>query len=210
MVYPPTKCGSKESSTPTSRFLYLTSSWLMLNTNTDRLIIFLVLYPKAHPAVILHPHQSLLETLCTSTPINTRIMRVKGTYLVVWSEGKWCHLRKFAGNQLRNALYLVRHSECLLVPAETNLLPNMLQHCMHCAVDQVDSDDDDFASDELYTNPIRHNNTPIPPTPPPVPPEISTPIEVLENTTSVADLGWKSYFHSFEVSYFCLSKIRDG
>ena len=132
--------------------------------------------------------------------------RARDRYLVTAVEGEWCHLRKFAGSQLRKAIYPVKNSECLLVSEDSNLHSGFPQ----CHPDDSDSDPEENTnqkpeehsirqlpvSPEHYHDPLSSEHSlasPLPPdstlSPPPVPTEISTPISVHENTNSESDLN---------------------
>eukprot|EP00794_Sanderia_malayensis_P001407 gene1407-1555_t len=111
-------------------------------------------------------------------------------YLVTAVEDQWCHLRKFTGNQLRNALCKAKPLKCLLVPTDTNirLLPEQ-----QCLVDDVDSgDDDNFSCSPEETRPSTCQGPPSPtmsipplPCPPVVPPEIAAPLPTDDQDTSL-------------------------
>jgi hypothetical protein len=45
--------------------------------------------------------------------------KARNRYLVVSTDGEWCQIRKFVGNQLRQSSYKVRKSECYRVPSSS-------------------------------------------------------------------------------------------
>ena len=44
--------------------------------------------------------------------------RARDRYIVTFTDGPWCDIRKFTGSQLRNKSYRVKQSECYKVPSE--------------------------------------------------------------------------------------------
>ena len=90
--------------------------------------------------------------------------RPRDRYLVVSVEHPWCNIRKFTGQQLRNASYRVKMTECYKVPSTyTPSYPSG-------ALD--DSDSDCSISDDSMI-PVTHHQAP--PTPPEIPVQISSP-----------------------------------
>ena len=86
--------------------------------------------------------------------------RARDRYIVVSTEPTWCLIKKFAGNQLRQASYKVKKSECYLVPSQ--------------AFDRTGSESDCASDDDVDYLPNAHL-MPEPPEPPDIPLEIMAP-----------------------------------
>ena len=86
--------------------------------------------------------------------------RARDRYIVVSTEPTWCMIKKFAGNQLRQASYKVKKSECYLVPSQ--------------AFDRTGSESDCASDDDVDYLPNAHQ-MPGPPELPDIPLEIMAP-----------------------------------
>ena len=65
--------------------------------------------------------------------------QARSRYLVVSTDGEWCHIRKFSGSQFRSLSYKVRKSDCYKVPDAYAVASNKA-----CAPREEDSDISDF------------------------------------------------------------------
>lgn len=92
--------------------------------------------------------------------------RARNRYLVVSSDGEWCFIKKFTGNQLRASSYKVKCTECYLVESD-------FSHSLPRSSNSIDSDDEE----EGYFQP-RDTNPPVPAEIPPV--LISVPDDIHE------------------------------
>jgi hypothetical protein len=96
------RCGHKEISPQTIRFLY------PINHHTAQ-------------TRTAHQKSCLPAEVCIGDLVYLHRDRDKvhprDRYLVVSVDGTWCNIRKFVGNQLRNTSYRVKRSECYKVPS---------------------------------------------------------------------------------------------
>ena len=71
--------------------------------------------------------------------------RARNRYLVVSTDGEWCQIRKFVGNQLRQSSYKVKNSECYRVPS-----PSPDQFYSH---DSESEEEDEIADPQILESP---------------------------------------------------------
>ena len=62
--------------------------------------------------------------------------KARPRYIVVTTNDDWCHIKKFAGSQLRSSSYKVKLSECYRIPCEAYTAPT--PHPSHMYSDDVD------------------------------------------------------------------------
>ena len=109
--------------------------------------------------------------------------RARDRYLVLSVEREWCYLWKFAGTQLRSAIYPVKVSECVLVPANTNLHPVCLKYNSE-HIESEDKEPTTFSHNPLHLQSNRvhfQHLTPVQALPP-FPHEISAPIMTVNDS----------------------------
>lgn len=121
-------------------------------SDRENLLLQHKLREKNHPSSEKSKHKSGK----TSVPYNVEVgdlvylysdrdkSRARNRYLVVSTDGDWCFIKKFTGNQLRSTSYKVKRDECYLVPKErpSNSYPQTRYNNL------TDDEDDDM----LYTN----------------------------------------------------------
>jgi hypothetical protein len=91
----------------------------------------------------------------------------RSRYLVVSVDRGWCHVRKFAGSQLRSMTYKVRMSDCFRVP--NDIPPRVIGSTSNC-----DSDEEFVTPLTVHPSPNASDSLPQRPPPPPVVPPLLT------------------------------------
>ena len=86
-------------------------------------------------------------------------LRARPRYLVVRTDGSWLNISKFSGDQLRNASYRVKRTECFKVPSEITCLTPIAP--LPETVDDINDTDDTLPSAS---------------TEPPISPSVDTPL----------------------------------
>ena len=151
----------------------------LLISDRDNLLQQHKLREKNHPSSEKSKHKSGKTSAFSNVEVGYLVClysdrdksRARNRYLVVFTDGDWCFIKKFTGNQLRSSSYKVKRDKCYLVSKEcpSNSYPQTRYN-------NLTDDEDDH---KLYTN-----SSPPPPVVVPdilTTPEGGTPVQ-MDNT----------------------------